>query len=319
MRQKGKILHIAEDRFKECNQPTCYKLELNQNGISRLLDNYEKVRGQARFIDDILHLKSDSGSVQLLKEQPGLIHWSQDGTALLLPNYPHADIEATKRNPKMLKNRKGGFELTGWYIHEKQLEETVFSQKENRDSFCKALSTTCYVEGLEPHNHKKRLQERKRIIELERESGTRYLTSIYDLQPEHLPWLKELKSETLAHLKKDYGIDPDEDHVELFFHKVPSIVTTHLHVRVNQALHELEASRIFKLDDVISCLEKGQSIRDCVVAQGPVYLDESEKHLVTKLQATEGIVIEKVANPFISNTSVRKLETQQSEPSRAVC
>lgn len=83
------------------------------------------------------------------------------------------------------------------------------------------------------------------------------IPGILHLKTEHHDELIQLKQHVLRHLNTVYGVDPNNDYINLYFHfpyGTPTI-TLHLHIRVNQAMTPCEALRSFFLDEVIDCLK----------------------------------------------------------------
>lgn len=310
-----KILEISPIYFERYNGESCYRARFTQASLEALRDKYHQIRGQPGFVDDILHLASNSASVQMLRERPELIKWSDAGDVLILPNYETYNemnrIGDLIRNPRKMKDRPGGLEFTVWFIHPKQLEETVFSEPAKRASFEAALEGYDYVPGLAPQNRMERRENQMRIWELEERSGIPYLASMLDLKPEHAPWLREMKRLVLDHLQNVYGVG-DQDLTHLFFHKAIGEPTTtlHLQVRVNQALHPFEEHSSISLDELISGLERGKTGVDLFLEHdNGTFYHAGYKAMVDMCEGLPDIEFNAVPNPFRQESRAVKVET----------
>ena len=141
------------------------------------------------------------------------------------------------------------------------------------------------------------------ISEIESE-GRPYIASMLDLNPSHIPHLKELKRLSLSHISRVYGVT-EQDSVELFFHfpYAPKTVTLHLHVRVNQKTYGLEKAKSYTLDNVINTLERNEKIEDLILSRQ--LLNDG---LYTNHGTAEGLVremgigvVKEAVNPFIED------------------
>ena len=79
-----------------------------------------------------------------------------------------------------------------------------------------------------------------------------------------LEWLIQLKKKILKHLEDIYNVKEQEDQILIYSHFPYGIetITLHFHIRVNQAIHPLEKSRSFLLDDIIDALDKSTKINE---------------------------------------------------------
>ena len=84
------------------------------------------------------------------------------------------------------------------------------------------------------------------------------IPSILFLNNSHLEDLIKLKKYVLNHITKVYGYNEKEDNLKLYFHFPygSATVTLHLHIRINQPMHPVEALRSFTLDEVMDRLSK---------------------------------------------------------------
>jgi len=88
-------------------------------------------------------------------------------------------------------------------------------------------------------------------------TDTDFLVTIADLTRDHLPFLKELKTQTLAYLKDKFAYDSASDTAQLYFHWPTGLRTSvlHLHSKINFSMSPTESLRAFTLDEVIYALE----------------------------------------------------------------
>jgi hypothetical protein len=294
------MLTVPEKRFREGNEERCIKVDYTAASIDALRHRYHSIRGLPGFIDDFIHLNPESGVLNLLKDKPELVQWTQDGQFLIVPNYPRVNGDLLKQAPCDHKKAEGGVSLIAWYVHPAQLENTVFEVAKNRDDFREALDAGCFVGGEQYHNRDVRHIHQERIRDLEKRSGVPYIASVLDLNPSHIASLQALKESVLDHLKEQYQIDAD-DTVQLYFHGVISDKTTtlHLHARVNEGLHPFEQQKCLPLDDVIDALENGISVSSLLIDKGVHYMSCSEMSKVQFLDDIRDVSMSVVDNPFL--------------------
>jgi hypothetical protein len=110
-----------------------------------------------------------------------------------------------------------------------------------------------------------------------------FLVTIADLKKEHLPYLRELKKQTLAYLGEQFGYDPAHDSAQLYFHWPTGLRTSvlHLHSKINFSMSPTESLRAFTLDEVINALEKYENGVTTMIARrwgafGGVLLEKSD-------------------------------------------
>lgn len=307
----SRLLYIAPDKYEKYNvRGKCLKFSFSEESIEALQAKYRSLRGQPKFIDDLLHGNPVSGDIPMFRRRPELLEWSDDGDIVVRPNYESLtlrdNIENIILDPRQMKRQRGGFELMAWYIHPKQLEESIFCDKVKREDFRNTENIYTYVPELEPCNEIERRIDRERIHEIEEISGIPYLASVLDLKPEHVPWLKSMKELVDQHLHKVYGVDAN-DVVQMFFHIVTgeSTATLHLHVRVNQVLHPFEKAKSVMLDDLINLLEKGKTVESLLLERDiPMGINGE---LVRMCMELPGVTIEEIPNPYILSTPLEKI------------
>jgi hypothetical protein len=100
----------------------------------------------------------------------------------------------------------------------------------------------------------------------------RFLTTMVDLTPAHLPWLRALRSETHKYIEEVFDVKtglPGDDHARMYFHWPTGFKTStlHMHVRVNWQMGPLEHLRAYSIDEVISALESGTSTAQLIAGR----------------------------------------------------
>jgi len=290
------MFQIPAIDFAKYNKPMCYEVSLTSEVLDAYRANSHAIHGLPGFMDDFIHLNLESPDLGIILKHPELVQWLSDGTAVLLPDYPYIKSESGDLLRKS-KNEPEGLSLGIWYIHPKQLEETVFSSPENRNDFRKATKSFCYDPSLKPVSRLQRNANQKRIKDIEESSGIPYLASALDLNAGHIQWLKELKIMALGHLSQYYNVT-DEDNTLMFFHRIiaPPHVTLHLHIRVNQGMHPLEKSYRLMLDDIIEGLEYGKTVKNLILDAGPHYSTADTIGEISRWGTN--VSVKNIANPF---------------------
>jgi len=286
---------IPDKAYSKYNQPRCKRVSFSSESLDKLQSQYRDIRGQPVFMDDFLHLKPESEAVRIFSEFPDLLKWADDGSFLIKPNLPYENSNTLSTFSK--KGSKDRLALIAWYVHPKQLEETVFANADCRENFSAALKRVNYVPALEPKKSIQRNLNQKRIKELEDESGIPYFASVLDLTPTDIPWLKKLKQTTIKCLATQYRIQ-DDDQVALYFHIIlpEETATLHLHIRINQGLHPADEDKSITLDCIIDALEHGKSVKDFLLEKGCQYKYSTAS---SKLIENSGMQITEVDNPFV--------------------
>lgn len=278
--------YIPDHPFYKYNSPTLYKVDYSQRTLEALKLKYHDML-VPNFMLDLLQVTPEFSDVRLLKQYPGMIEWSEDGTAFILPDFP--DLPDAKNNiysPSALKQLPDGFPLGVWYVHPALLQKSVFRNRDIRNNFQSAASKA----PMPPISL-------TNISDIEKETGTPYLASIFDLTPQDLPYLESLKKLAHRHLQQRYEIS-ETDLVELLFHSITATVTTtlHMHVNVNQQLHPLNRHRCFSMDEIKDALENGQTGLDLVSSRS-FYLGKRTAKIMDGLPDAK---IHEVENPFIA-------------------
>lgn len=274
------------------------RLHYDRASLERYGELTHEVRGLPRFMDDLLHLNPASDDYRLLLDDPSAIQWSRDGSFVILPNFSYILPEHLREFRHDPERRAYGAALIAWYVHPKQLEETVFSQPECRADFREALKRVNYVPAFTPTSSKQRRDDRRRIRELEDASGIPYLASLVDVTPEHLPMMQDLRDRTIEALGDAFGLRND-DFFSLYFHKFPTetAITLHMHIRVNYSCHPADAANSVHLDDLIAVLEQGRTAKD-VLLDTPQHYSFSRSPHSYYLQS--GFTQESARSPFLA-------------------
>jgi len=285
---------------KQMQTPFLYKTELTQQNLDMMQQQYHDVRGNPEFIREFLCVNPNSNQTRMYLNHPEYVSWADDGSYVIVPNYPYLNRDEFDKDPKHYKDKEGGLALNAWFVHPKELEESVFSNPELRKNPTLIKQHYEYAPSLEKIDNVGHTSDRKKISELEAESGVRYLTSDLDLTKEDVPWLKKLKAQSLEHITKEFGVN-ENDKVDLFFHEVVGLgtATLHLHIRVNQKISALEKQRSLGLDEIIDGLESGKSVKDMLIAKKNVYHTMSSEDFP---QTAEGEV--RVKNQFLPQKGV---------------
>jgi len=289
--------------LEHSKSPFLYKMDITEKNLDLLKQQYHEVRGHPAFIREFLAGNPSSNAIRMLLNNPDFVTWGDDGSFVIIPNSPYIERDELETNTKHYKDKTGGLALNAWFIHPKQLEESIFSNPEIRKNPKLIQQHYSYVPSLEKTYDVERLDNQKRIRQLEEESGVRYLSSVFDLTREDVPWLKKLKATAMENLQKEYGVTAD-DKVDLFFHSVISLGTTtlHLHIRVNQQISPMEKQGSIGLDEIIGGLENGKTINEMMLERGVVYHGIKPDNCP---KTKEGTV--RVPNPFLQK-SIRGFE-----------
>lgn len=288
-----KKFKLPDNYLEKYNCDFCTKVELSSVGVENLNKYYHNVRGLPGFIDDIIHITGNPPQLNLMRNYPNLVEWSKSGDALLIPNGIYLKHAAPL--PELFKQDPQGIALVAWYIHPKQLEQTIFSQEEARNDFGKASSRYSYAALIEPKTRLERYEYKQRIKDIEDQSGIPYLASVLDIKKENLGYLINLKQMIIRHLEKNYRVS-DEDYIHTFFHKIISEkhTTLHLHVRINQGVHPLEGKKRLTLDEAINVLESGKDIKNNLLDEKYCYMEDVRGYLANM----NGIKLTRIKNEF---------------------
>ena len=125
---------------------------------------------------------------------------------------------------KKMRELQGGFSLIAWTLSKEDFSKSPIFK---------------YIVSEENQGFYKEKENKKTIL---------------DLKGVDRAWLRNLKESILVHLKNIYAVTPDKDSIKMYYHYPVGHQNSllHLHVRVNQAQHPLEASKSFSLEQVIT-------------------------------------------------------------------
>ena len=184
---------------------------------------------------------------------------------ILIPNAPKTNHESLMRNPKHEKNTKTGIYLVGYYIHQDQIVDSIFSNLSDRKklsngdcSFLKIIEKQYLRTGTPEENHtisrNSSFSYELNRIDFKKQPNNDYLVAIADLNINHLPYLIKVKRFINKQLIDVYGVNFQKYKIEMFFHFPTTIETStlHLHVRINALpAHKTEIKNRYYLDEVI--------------------------------------------------------------------
>lgn len=266
----------------------CTKLEVDGESLDILRDTYHEISGVTNFLRDVLDLKPGK-DLAIFSKHPEYFSYlppvsSSSNGFLIFPNAPYIDLSSLSVNSTELKDRREGICLGAYAIHPNQ----------NLSLIEKMGVATGFVD----ENIKEDYADNSRTLsDIEAGTKVKYLASILDLDSADVLALEALRSHIFEHLSEVYGVDSQEDKVQLYFHFPPADVTAtlHLHVRINVADHPLNQARSFEMSDVIDVLKGGGTINDLV-------LSRNDGVLYTLVSETDSIRVipnkSKSDNPF---------------------
>ena len=190
------------------------------------------------------------------------------------------------KNPKQEKNTKNGLYLVGYYIHQDQIADSIFSELSDRKklsdgdcSFLKHIEKQYLRTGTPEERHiiprnNSFSYELDRIEDKKMINCDEYLVTIADLNSNHIEYLQKMKKYIIKQLTEIYDVDFQRDKVEMFFHFPTNIKTSilHIHVRINTLKpHRLEVGTRYYLDDIIQELEKNGNLYNLILKRNPNY------------------------------------------------
>ena len=236
--------------------------------------NYRQVPGLPRFLHDFLYREINEGFYMIPEAFEFISCWEfNNETCVLLnpnPSYNNADFlykfKTEYRDLKRVRFLDGGFSLTAWFFHSDQLP--TIRKEDSKSSMSKEEITENFFTLSDPERRRvKSLPQYSKSkirdkVQVEAHFGRqnkdiRKLKSILNLTKEDVPFLEDLRKKILLHLKKIYNVDRSSDQINMYFHfpYARATVGLHLHIRVNQRFHPLEARRSFDLEEIIEVLK----------------------------------------------------------------
>jgi hypothetical protein len=151
-------------------------------------------------------------------------------------------------------------------------------------------------------------QELNEVVE--QRSKIKIKVSILDLTRDDIQMLKSLRKTVIEHLSMEYAVDEAQDDIRMHFHfpYQESTSTLHMHIRINQALHPLDNSRSFSIDDIIKILEQGKDVKNLILERVPFWgdLQKNPEFFLQMNASQEEFSMQVVKNPF-------KIECQNGE------
>jgi guanylate kinase len=274
---------IPEKKILKYNTPTVIRYRFTKEGLRNLKALYHKIPINS-IIMDLYNFEEKSIDVNIQKRFPHLICWDDAKRYFIEPTPVYGTIEQLKDdNLPFLKFSEDGVHLEVWLTHPLLLNNSLFEN---------------YWFGSNIPQEKKGAT----FEQVETEDNP-YLVSLLDLEAKHLPLLRSMKEKIDQNLKL-YHIGKN-DRIDLFFHfpYAPKTASLHLHVRVNQHIHPLEAAKSISLDDVIVGFERGLTIDEIILERqnhfcGFIYSDHATLDLP---RLVSEIFVEEVDNPFLIN------------------
>lgn len=301
-------LMIPPKVMEKYNTATSFELSFTEEGLTLLKNKYKHIRGLPPYIHNTLKGRPTPDR-ELILQYPHLYACSEDFNILIMPNRS-TNWDNLRTQHLSQKNDPDGLTLVGWIIDPRLFEQYGVTKQKN----CHSIDT---IKDLIIENGKKQTaksgyqyfqradsQEEIATIELKNPESP-FLATILDLTPKHIPLLKKLKELSKKHIIDNFGVNYDNDIVEMYFHfPYPDYTTTlHMHIRVNHGRHPMERGRSFTIDEVISCLDKGNKISELILKRKPYFSDNFEI-----LRDIKGIEIKPSINPFIlDNNTVQNL------------
>ncbi|MEM6603029.1 MAG: hypothetical protein AAF621_03175 [Pseudomonadota bacterium] len=268
-----------------------FTLKFTPEGLNDLRRKYRDVKGVPRFIRDFLNDCPSEHKASMFK-MPGQqeIIKTSDGTHfLLLPNPSYTPFEERLKHPRTLKNTDIGVNLCAWFIHPDYIKNSEVGQAltvpELRKRYQKKLqkiydnnsrALDCNKSGDNHCSKRENIQDvfsdeelrhpsQKKIKDIERESGIRYLTSLPDLKPSDAPMLRELKHKILEYMKREYDINEKGDNLRIYVHFPYTLKNTTFHLQIKTAAsHPLEDDRSFDIDKIIKHFEINQNNENAI-------------------------------------------------------
>lgn len=234
------------------------QVKLSTPNLDALRETY-KNENATQFLVNVLRGSKHGDNVynDVFRKNPETFHYSAplgNGNGFLIyPNIPYMSENYVNGNISNLTKRREGVQLTAWAVHP-ALPQDLIREMSGDDAAGEGT-----VSRAEELNQKS----------AELKSGVKSLTSVLDLDEGDVGMLEKLKSDIVTHLSDAYGVSPEKDKINLFFHfpVATSTATLHLHIWVNKADHPLNESREFSLDDVIQHLKSGQRIDSLILAR----------------------------------------------------
>lgn len=296
------------------NLPECLKFSINNEEALKMLikkyhDSFFTPNFIYRILKDMPHRHREGIRINPKLYSFGILE-NNEPEFILIPNAPKSNHESLMKNPKHEKNTKNGLYLVGYYIHQDQIANSIFSELSDR----KKLSNgdISFLRHIEKQYLRIGTPEERHILprnnsfsyELDRIDNKKidnqeYLVTIAHLKSNHIQYLKKIKKFITKQLTEIYDVDFQRDKIEMFFHFPTNIKTSilHIHVRINALVpHKIEIGTRYYLDDIIQELERNGNLYSLILKRNPNYT--TEDFTCEVLEDIKGIEYQIIQNPY---------------------
>ena len=296
------------------NLPECLKFSIkNEETLKMLIKRYHDCCFTPNFIYRILkdmpHRHREGIRINPKIYSFGILK-NNEPEFILIPNAPKSNHESLMKNPTQEKNSKIGLYLVGYYIHQDQIADSIFSELSDRKKL--SVGDISFLKNIEKQYLRKGTPEERHILprnnsfsfELDRIDSKKiknndFLVTIADLNNSHIEYLQKIKKHTIKQLTEIFDVDFQKDKIEMFFHFPTNIKTSilHIHVRVNTlSPHKLETGTRYYLDDIIHELERSGNLYNLILKRNPNYT--TGDFTCEVLKDIEGIEYQIIKNPY---------------------
>lgn len=293
--QDGSFMFKPGDQEKYAYTPSIYLMKLSDDRetaraqLKELRDAYRANQAVPEFLKQESALSSGYDTRWMdayVKAPTQVTHRSKNFFTQVDPTNKVNNLDDIIANPMEQKHKEGGVSFLSWFVHPRSFVDAETKQRTINDySYAtfrqvsakhqqlklsgervKPSSTpTAGAAEIKDARFAKNNAERSQI-ESGHLIGQKYLATPLDLSKEDLPKLKQLKVDTQRFFEEKFGFDATKDKLNQYFHMPYARVTTtlHLHSRLNQEMAPREATKSFRLDEVIKHLESHDDIFDLI-------------------------------------------------------
>lgn len=263
----GQFFLCNERKLKKYNAKTVTHYKFDEDDLKVLQKRYHelKVKVVTEFTYSDINQKGyeeveDKRRFQLIEP----VNNKSNGF-LMFPNFYRMEKDEHKKEPTSLKYSMTGITLYAWAIHPSISKKICFMGDTMVDMDNKENDT--------------------QLMEFEKKTGIKYLSTILDLDKTDIHMLERLKKDVNNHLCETYHVDADFHKVRLFFHFPvdEETATLHMHIHVNQGDAILNCLKSYMLDDIILHFKQGKSILSMVAERngGNYYsIKDNEKSVI---------------------------------------
>ncbi|MCT8188852.1 hypothetical protein KY382_11705 [Pseudomonas monteilii] len=340
--QNGSFMFKPGDEEKYAYTPSIYLMKLSDDRetartqLKGLRDAYRANQSVPDFLKKESALSSGYDTRWMdayVKAPTQVAHRSKNFFTQVDPTNKVNNLDDIISNPMEQKHKEGGVSFLSWFVHPRSFvdaetkKRTIndYSYATFRQVAAKHQQLKLSGEHVEPSstptagaaqikdarfakNKAERLQ-----IESGQLIGQKYLATPLDLTKEDLPKLKQLKADSQRFFEEKFGFDATKDKLNQYFHMPYARVTTtlHLHSRLNQEMAPREATKSFRLDDVIKHLESHDDIFDLIYerAQSVKGLEQQKPiDMVAELGGENSVKFEYVGGYFKDDNGHFKLK-----------